>query len=57
MNTHIAGPTVLLRYSDGRILPVAGAMRFDAADIQDLEKAGSWKDVIKHEMGHVLGIG
>mmetsp|Transcript_11985 Transcript_11985/g.21775 ORF Transcript_11985/g.21775 Transcript_11985/m.21775 type:complete len:272 (-) Transcript_11985:1925-2740(-) len=49
-----AGPT-RLRLSDR--LPVAGIMEFDRADLADLERDGSLKDVILHEMGHVLGIG
>lgn len=32
-------------------------MEFDSADIKDLQKAGTWGNVIKHEMGHVIGIG
>src|SRR6185503_4769842 len=34
-----------------------GFMRFDTADLADLEANGRLQDVIKHEMGHVLGIG
>eukprot|EP00978_Attheya_sp_CCMP212_P040435 scaffold220721_cov37-Attheya_sp.AAC.1 len=49
-----AGPT-RLRPSDR--LPVAGIMEFDRADLAALERDGSLKDVILHEMGHVLGIG
>src|SRR5262249_55814403 len=30
---------------------------FDSADLDDMEHRGILKDVIKHEMGHVLGIG
>ena len=32
-------------------------MRFDAADIASMESAGTFEGVIRHEMGHVLGIG
>jgi hypothetical protein len=38
-------------------LPILGIMRFDAADVADLEAGGSFGSVILHEMGHVLGIG
>ena len=38
-------------------LPVAGFMRFDAADIADLASTGELGDVVLHEIGHVLGFG
>jgi hypothetical protein len=38
-------------------LPLYGAMRFDIADLGDLESSGSLEAVILHEMGHVIGIG
>ena len=34
-----------------------GYMRFDLADLPALETRGSLRDVVLHEMGHVLGIG
>jgi len=37
--------------------PVIGVMRFDAADVPDLEANGRLEDVVLHEMLHVLGIG
>jgi len=37
--------------------PVLGGMRFDTADLQNLESAGLLDEVILHEMGHVLGFG
>jgi hypothetical protein len=37
--------------------PVIGSMRFDAADIQSLINSGRLRDVIQHEMLHVVGIG
>jgi hypothetical protein len=51
-----AGPCFLR--SDSR-LPILGLMRFDSNDLEALEFDGSDKlrDVIIHEMGHVLGIG
>ena len=38
-------------------LPVLGAMRFDTADLEDVEAAGLLSQVVLHEMGHVLGFG
>ncbi|CTQ51140.1 leishmanolysin-related zinc metalloendopeptidase [Jannaschia donghaensis] len=49
-----AGPTVLRAGSE---LPLIGVMEFDRADVVDLEGAGSFEDVILHEMAHVLGFG
>lgn len=49
-----AGPC-LIRSASG--LPLIGRMRFDAADLLNLETAGRLDEVIVHEMGHVLGIG
>jgi Leishmanolysin len=49
-----AGPCFV---RDGSNLPVIGVMRFDAADMAQLETAGLLNAVIIHEMGHVLGIG
>ncbi|MEM7453019.1 MAG: leishmanolysin-related zinc metalloendopeptidase [Planctomycetota bacterium] len=49
-----AGPQFL---RPGSMLPVKGIMRFDSADLANMEANGSLVDVIIHEMGHVLGIG
>lgn len=49
-----AGPTQL---RSGSLLPATGIMRFDTADLARLEAENSLKDVIIHEMGHVLGFG
>ena len=49
-----AGPC-WVRTSGG--LPLYGAMKFDTADVANLEAAGDFGDVILHEMGHVLGLG
>ena len=38
-------------------LPFMGAMQFDVEDLEALEAGGDLKEVILHEMGHVLGIG
>jgi len=54
-----AGPTRLRPASAGAaaFLPAKGKMAFDTADLKQMEKDGTLKDVITHEMGHVLGIG
>lgn len=54
-----AGPTVLRAASAGAAagLPVTGVMELDSADLAELERAGTLRDVITHEMGHVLGFG
>jgi len=49
-----AGPT---RFRPGTLLPARGIMSFDSADIANMERDGSFFNVIVHEMGHVLGIG
>ena len=49
-----AGPTYV-RVTNG--LPYEGIMTFDTADLADMERDGTFKDIILHEMGHVLGIG
>jgi len=37
-------------------LPALGTMAFDTDDLARMESAGTLRDVITHEMGHVLGI-
>ena len=49
-----AGPCVIRSLSK---LPAYGVMRFDAEEVGELIKDGSFEDVIRHEMGHVLGFG
>lgn len=49
-----AGPTHLRPAS---LLPAAGIMEFDTADLARMEVDGSLLSVIVHEMGHVLGLG
>lgn len=41
----------------GTLLPYVGLMRFDIADLSNLEASGELADVVLHEMGHVLGYG
>jgi hypothetical protein len=38
-------------------LPVVGFMRFDLADMPFMESNGLLQPAIRHEMGHVLGVG
>lgn len=38
-------------------LPLYGVMKFDSADVAELEADGDFSAVILHEMGHVLGLG
>ena len=54
-----AGPCVLRQDATAqqRGLPALGTMIFDSADFGRLVQAGTAYDVIRHEMGHVLGIG
>lgn len=42
---------------NGTGLPVYGVMKFDVADVADLQADGDFEAVILHEMGHVLGFG
>lgn len=51
-----AGPT-LVDSQGGYLIALAGAMQFDAADLAQLETAGTLYDVVFHEMAHVLGFG
>src|SRR5262245_328452 len=54
-----AGPTHLRPASAGasKFLPVKGIMSFDTADLAKMQADKTLKDVITHEMGHVIGIG
>ncbi|MFF8266170.1 leishmanolysin-related zinc metalloendopeptidase [Streptomyces sp. NPDC016562] len=54
-----AGPLRFRRRTAARgaRLPALGMMRFDTADLGQMEDEGTLLDVITHEMGHVLGIG
>ena len=51
-----AGPTSG-RSSGDFFFATAGKMRFDSADIANLEAKGTFDDVILHEMAHVIGLG
>ena len=54
-----AGPTHVRPAKAGKskFLPVKGTMSFDSADLKAMQKDGTLKDVITHEMGHVIGVG
>ena len=53
-----AGPTaVKFGLENNFIYAVSGEMTFDTADTDNLETAGTFGDVVAHEMGHVLGLG
>jgi hypothetical protein len=49
-----AGPDFV---RNGSLLPIHGNMRFDTADLAQLEASGGLLFTVLHEMGHVLGIG
>jgi len=51
-----AGPT-MFQIINGKKFPRRGTMEFDIADLKMMTDDGSLGAVIKHEMGHVLGIG
>ena len=51
-----AGPSTATSQG-GFVLTTLGQMNFDLADINNLITLGSFTDVIKHEMGHVIGFG
>jgi hypothetical protein len=52
-----AGPCLLRRQPNGRLVPVVGVMQFDSSDMRTMASTGRLQNVIAHEMGHVLGIG
>lgn len=54
-----AGPTFFRPRNAGAaaLIPAKGIMSFDRADLAQMEESGTLKDVIVHEMGHVLGSG
>lgn len=62
-----AGPTAGLFVNDLQLegdagvsdvlYATGGSMQFDSADVDQLILGGSWEQVIRHEMAHVLGFG
>ncbi len=54
-----AGPCYVWRPEgpEGPVFPITGIVRLDEADVAWMQSNGTLKDVIIHEMGHVLGIG
>jgi hypothetical protein len=52
-----AGPCILKQMPSGRYMPAIGRMTFDSADMSYMATKGLLKNVIAHEMAHVLGIG
>lgn len=50
-----AGPTGI--WQDYPSISYSGAMTFDTADMPGMEEDGSFKGVVLHEMGHVIGVG
>ncbi|CAD5374221.1 Leishmanolysin zinc metalloendopeptidase [Rubrivivax sp. A210] len=51
-----AGPTGGV-FSGGYAYATDGVMQFDTADIDSMIAAGSFTDVIRHEMAHTIGFG
>ena len=51
-----AGPCII-RSQAQNSLTIMGYMKFDTADLANLEAGGNLDDVAFHEMGHVLGYG
>lgn len=51
-----AGPSDIA-FSSGTRYAMTGSMAFDTADIGNLISNGSFSDLIKHEMAHVIGFG
>ena len=51
-----AGPSNLT-FQGSHFYATTGNMQFDTADIPSLVSGGTFDDVVRHEMGHVLGFG
>ncbi len=50
-----AGPCYV--WDPTAVFPITGIMRLDEADLATMQANGTLRDVIIHEMGHVLGFG
>ena len=55
--TNILGLATPVYAREGSLLPYAGCMIFDDANIEQLLSSGGLGDVILHEMAHVFGFG
>jgi hypothetical protein len=53
----ILGGATADRFRSGSMLPYHGTIQFDTADLAQMEADGSLRDVVLHEIGHVLGVG
>ncbi len=53
----VLGQAGFTYYRTSSLLPVAGVMDFDSADVASMVASGIFADVVAHEMAHVLGIG
>ncbi len=53
----ILGQAGFTYYRTSSLLPVAGIMKFDSADVASMVADGIFADVVAHEMAHVLGFG
>ncbi|MHB8972488.1 MAG: leishmanolysin-related zinc metalloendopeptidase [Pirellulaceae bacterium] len=53
----VLGGTAPDRFRPETLLPYHGTMQFDTSDLAQLEANGTLRDVVLHEIGHVLGIG
>ena len=55
--SNILGLATPIYFRDGSLLPFAGCMVFDSANIDELLAGGGLDEVILHEMAHVFGFG
>jgi Ca2+-binding RTX toxin-like protein len=53
----ILGQAGFTYYRTGSLMPIAGIMQFDSADVASMVSAGIFADVVAHEMAHVMGFG
>lgn len=53
----ILGQATFTHLRNNSFLPAKGFMEFDAEDLRSLQEAGSLRDIILHEIGHVIGFG
>lgn len=53
----ILGQATFTHLRGTSFLPAKGFMEFDKVDLQTLQEVGSLRDIILHEIGHVIGFG